>query len=232
MNILIIEDDENLAFRIKSIFSKKVIPNRINIIDSFSSFLREIYMINTYDIVLVDILLWNEKINNWIDVIRGIRAKNKLIPIVIISWLNDVWWLKIWFDSWANDYICKPFRLVELEVRILKWFNCFLTSKYDMGQKYLQYYSLRYNFSNNIFSVDWQDLKIPKLSKYLLLLFISKKEHLLTNLYLIEKIWWDSNLVERNLKIVIFRLKKHLEPYWVDLWIQNVRGEWYILKKQ
>jgi DNA-binding response OmpR family regulator len=231
MNILIIEDDENLALRIKSIFFKKIILNRIKIINNFPDFLNEIYIINSYDVILVDILLWEEKDGTGIDVIRHIRLKNKFIPVIIISWLNDVLWLKVAFDNWANDYICKPFRLIELEVRMLKWFNCFLTSKYDMWKKYLDYHSLKYDFSNNVFLIDWKSISITKLDKYVLLLFISKKEKLLTNLYLIEKIWWDSNLVERNLRIVIFRLKKSLESYQIDWWIKNVRGEWYILKK-
>ena len=231
MNILIIEDDKNLAFRIESIFLKKVISNRIKIIDSFNDFLKESYAINSYDIILVDILLWDESSNNWIDIIKCIRDKNINIPIVIISGLNDIWWLKIAFDSWANDYMLKPFRLAELEVRVMKWFNSFLSINQGLEQKSIKYNKLIYDFSTNLFFFKWEALKMSKLSKYVLLLFVSKREQLLTSLYLIEKIWGDYNLVERNLRIVILRLKNVLKPYSIEGWIKNVRGEWYILKK-
>jgi response regulator of citrate/malate metabolism len=57
MNLLIIEDDIFLANKIKQIFEKKIISNRVNILTSFDEFTRKIYLINSYDIVLVDILL-------------------------------------------------------------------------------------------------------------------------------------------------------------------------------
>jgi DNA-binding response OmpR family regulator len=69
------------------------------------------------------------------------------------------------------------------------------------------------------------------MNKYLLLLFISKPEILLTNLFLIEKLWWDSNICERNIRVSISRLKISLENYGIDNWIQNIRWEWYIIKK-
>jgi hypothetical protein len=57
MNLLIIEDDIFLANKIKQIFEKKIISNRVNILTSFDEFTRKIYLINSYDRVLVDILL-------------------------------------------------------------------------------------------------------------------------------------------------------------------------------
>ncbi len=188
------------------------------------------YIIDIYDVVLVDILLWNSK-KNWIDIIHKIRSKNKKIPIVIISWLNDIKWLRLAFNAWANDYICKPFRIIELEIRILKWFNKYLLLYSSNNKKILKYNWLEYCFYNNSFIMYNNKLKLSKTNKYILLLFISQNEKLLTEIYLIEKIWWDSNIVDRNLRVTISRLKKWLWVYWIDNWIQNIRWEWYIFKK-
>lgn len=232
MNLLIIEDDSFLAWKIKTIFQKKVLINRVKILSDYKEFLSELYLINSYDLVLVDILLWDEKDNNWIDIIRKIRDKNNILPIIIISGLNDVWWLKLAFETWASDYLCKPFRLAELEVRALKCFNNFLTISNATYNSYIEFSWLKYYFNTNEFYFDWNKMKITKLNKYILLLFIKNKGNLLTNLYLIEKIWWDSNLVDRNLRVVIFRLKQNLKIYWIDNLIENIRGEGYILKKK
>jgi len=230
MNLLIIEDDMFLSEKIKIIFNKKQTFNFITQINSFEDFLNKYYMINIYDVILVDILLWNSK-KNWIDIIHKIRSKNIKIPIVIISWLNDIKWLRLAFNAWANDYICKPFRIIELEIRILKRFNKYLLL-YSSGNKtILKYNKLEYSFSNNSFFINNNVLKLSKTNKYILLLFISQNEKLLTEIYLIEKIWWDSNIVDRNLRVTISRLKKWLREYWIDNWVKNIRWEWYIFKK-
>lgn len=231
MNILIVEDDLNLSQHIKKVFNKNLPVNRVKIINTYDLFLKELYLINTYDLILLDIILWDTKKDLWIDILKLIRKKNKYIPIVIISGLNDVWWIKVSFENWANDYICKPFRLAELEVRSLKWFNKFLNSNYLLEDDDINYWVLTYKLSSNSFFVYDKEMNLSKLNKYILLLFISKPEILLTNIYLIEKIWWDSNLQERNLRVNIMRLKKSLEKYWIDHFINNVRGEWYIFKK-
>jgi len=57
MNILIIEDDEFLARKIKQVFENKIISNRIKIINSYLDFIDEINILSSYDIILTDIKL-------------------------------------------------------------------------------------------------------------------------------------------------------------------------------
>jgi response regulator of citrate/malate metabolism len=57
MNILIIEDDIILANKLKLTFEKKILSNRINTIYSYKNFLRELVVIQSYDIILVDLFL-------------------------------------------------------------------------------------------------------------------------------------------------------------------------------
>jgi DNA-binding response OmpR family regulator len=57
MNILIIEDDIFLAKNIKKVFKKRVITNLITLISSYEDFIKELPIIKSYDIILVDIML-------------------------------------------------------------------------------------------------------------------------------------------------------------------------------
>ena len=114
MNILIIEDDSVLANKIKYVFEKMVITNRIKIINSYEDSLLELINIKYYDVLLTDIKLGIDFSKTWIDIIRLIRKWEIHIPIVVISWLWDIRWLETAFDTWANDYLIKPFRLKEL----------------------------------------------------------------------------------------------------------------------
>jgi len=229
MNILIIEDDIFLAKNLEKVFKKNKNFNRVKSIKSYDSFLKELFSIKDYDIILVDIILWQD--NYWIEIVKNIRWKNIKIPIVIMSWINDLRMIKEAFDIWVNDYICKPFRLAELELRILKWFNNFLFTNKDLWNNFIKYDLLKYDFQKNIFYINNKRIILSKLSKYVLLLFISKSETLLSEIYLIEKIWWDPNLTDRNLRVIISRLKASLKEYWIDWWIKNIRWEWYILEK-
>lgn len=231
MNILIIEDNEFLWEKIKEFFEKKNISNRIKITESYEKFIREIPVIKSYDIILVDILLWNKN-KNWIDIIKAIREENKSIPIIIISWLDELSRIEEWFDAWANDYIFKPFRIKELEIRVHKWFKMFFYSDKSNTSNIIDYNWLSYNIKENIFHYNWVLLDLTKWNKYLLSIFLSNPEKVLSENFLSEKIWWDVwFVIERNLRVNILRLKESIKSTWISSWIKNVRGEWYILKK-
>ena len=57
MNILIIEDDILLAEKIAQIFKLNNNFNNIKVINSYESFLKLYHITNSYDIILVDIIL-------------------------------------------------------------------------------------------------------------------------------------------------------------------------------
>lgn len=232
MNILIIEDEIYLAEKIKKCFSEKIISNRIKMIHSYTCFLNELSIIASYDIILVDIMLWPPGEKTWIDIVTTIREKNINMPIVIISSMCDYHRIESWFDAGANDYIIKPFRIKELEIRILKWFKTFFLTLYFWNDEKVKYKELEYNISENIFYYKETPIELTKKNKYILSILISRPEKLITENYLIEKIWWDvCMIIERNLRVSIHRLKSELEPYGCHEWIQNVRWEGYILKK-
>lgn len=232
MNILIIDDDLNLANKIKLVFSKKIISNRIKILTNYNDFIRELNIIKSYDIIIVDICLWNKKTKNGIDIVKVIRSKTNFIPVIIMSWFDDISWLEKWFNSWASDYIIKPFRLDEFELRIFKWFQIYLYSDKSNNNNFIQYNWLEYRLDENSFFYNWDKIYLTKTSKYILSIFLWYSETVLSDTFLIEKLWGDIwFLVNRNLRIVILRLKASLSPYWLDTWIKNIRWEWYILKK-
>ncbi len=232
MNILIIEDDIYLSQNIKKVFEKKVLSNRIKILDSYLGFINEVAIIESYDLILIDILLWDEKSKNWIDILQIIREKHINIPLVIISWFNDIAWLKRAFDHWANDYIVKPFRLKELELRVFKWFKTYFCDLNLNNNSEISYKWLSYSLLKNEYYFNDQIIELTKKNKYLLSILLKNQEILLTEHYLISKIWWDLDFtVNRNLRVNVLRLKQSLKPFWIDERVHNIRGEGYMFKK-
>jgi len=232
MNILIIEDDIYLAANIKKVFKKRVITNRITLISSYENFINELPIISSYDIILVDIKLKDLHHQNWIDIIKIIRWKLITIPVVVISWFNDIELIEHAFHVWASDYIAKPFRLKELEIRIMKWFQSYCMNIIFSNSQVIQYKKLSYKFNNNDFYFWECKINLTKKSKFILFQLLLQPENLISEYILKEKLWWDREILkERNLRVNILRLKQSLETVWIWNRIQNIRWEWYILKK-
>lgn len=231
MNFLIIEDDYFLSLKLKNIFEKQKSINNVKVINNYIEFLDEIFIINVYDIVLVDINLWNKNKNGF-DIIKLIRNKDKEIPIIVISWSNDINFIDYAFEIWANDYMVKPFRPEELRVRIFKRFKSYFFNLKQIDENIINYNWLVYNIFENEFYFDWNKVELTKKNKYLLSIFLSNREKFLSTDFLVNKLWWNIDLTEfKNIRVYISRLKAILKKIWIENWINNVRWEWYIFKK-
>lgn len=232
MNILIVEDDLFLATQIEKAFSSYNFSHRITHIESFPDFLQMVNPISSYDTVLLDINLWSDTDKTWFDILSHIRKINEKIPIIIISSHCEYEFLEEAFAKGAHDYMIKPFRARELQIRIERWFRNYVFSEYFSINKTLEYHELTYDISAYEFYNGDKEIILSKSNKYLLSLFFIHREKLITQETLVEKIWGHSEKdYEKNLRIKIMRLKEQLKEVGVDGWIHTIRGEWYMFKK-
>lgn len=231
MNFLIIEDDIFLASKLKYLFDKRDTTNLVTVVNNYIQFLNEISIIKIYDVILLDINLW-DKIKSWIDIIKLIRDKAMYVPIIIVSWIDDITNIAKVFSLWANDYIIKPFRFEELEIRVLKWFKSNFLKIDNFSNNKIVYESLLYDCDKNEFYYNWINIILSKKNKYLLSIFLLNKENFLSQNFIENKLFWNYDLFEsKNIRIYIYRLRKSLKYIWIDIWIKNIRWEWYIFKK-
>jgi DNA-binding response OmpR family regulator len=151
MNILIIEDDNILASQIARIFYSRIMTHRIDVFTSVEKFYTHRSMLHVYDIILVDLRLSHEtRENEGYAIIETIHKINPETPIIVISGIDNIETLRHAFFLGAVDYIVKPFRLAELEVRVDHWFSRFYI---DPIHRYTHesILNLRYNFRENEF---------------------------------------------------------------------------------
>ena len=230
MNILIIEDDVFLATKIAKVFSSKMMTHRVRIVESLQDFYNEASMLDAYDLILTDLKLApHEKDLSGYKIIQMVREHDKKISIVVMSGQSDIERLQRAFELGASDYIMKPVRLKELELRVLNWFQNYCPSNISFLGKVYQYADMMYDLEKNEFYFQGVPIPLTKNSKYILSLFFRNPERLLSDHFLIEKIWGDMQLsVQRNLRVSILRLKQSLQPFGLDRWIHNIHGEWYI----
>lgn len=232
MNILIIEDDLYLASQIKKAFLSYSFANKIVHKESYNDFLHLSESLSVFDTILLDINLWEDDEKTGFHILSHIRKLDKKIPIIIISSHSEYSYLEEAFARGAHDYVIKPFRTRELQIRIERWFRNYIFSEYFSLHNTLEYHEITYDIRAYEFYYKEKKLWLSKGSKYLLSLMLIHREKLLSHDFLVEKIWWWSDKdYEKNLRIRIMRLKDQLKKSWIDSWIQTVRWEWYILKK-
>jgi len=213
MNILILEDDILFAESLKRCFNKKIMINRIHLLHSFYDFQKELFNIGAYDMILLDIhFIWEKQ--NGIDVVNLIRSKDISVPIVIISSYGDINFLDTAFKAWVNDYMIKPIRFKELEIRVFRWFRNYCYSLFFGTHWEVSYNEISYSFDKNTFYFLWREMKLSKKNKYILFLLLVNARKLVSEEYLQQKIWWDRDgFKQRNIRVYILRLKNDLKKY-------------------
>ena len=128
-------------------------------------------------------------------------------------------------DAGTDDYIIKPFSPRELIARI----NAVLrrTSAADPDGM-IKTAALAMNTVSRQVSVDGDLLKLGPTEYRLLQYFMSHPERALSRGQLLDQVWGaNAYLEERTVDVHIRRLRKTLEPYNLDHYIQTVRGHGY-----
>lgn len=112
MKILIIEDELDLVQAIKKGF-----VNRGFIVDYALDGKEglELYYINDYDLIILDL---NLPIMDGLEVLKEIRKTDSLQRILILSARKSILDKVEGLDMGANDYLVKPFSFLELDARV------------------------------------------------------------------------------------------------------------------
>lgn len=112
MLIYFVEDDKNISYVIEKTLEKMGHDKKA--FYTGKSFI-ESYIANKPDLILLDIMLPD---TSGIELLKFVRNNNKEIPIIIISALFNEMDKVLALDLGADDYITKPFGILELTSRI------------------------------------------------------------------------------------------------------------------
>ena len=228
MNILIVEDEPEIASVIKNIFCNNSSSHFVDISYSFESAFTKIHS-EIFDMILLDIDLGASS-HSGLDLCKIIRKNNKDIPIIIITAITSITYLEKAFHMGVNDYIKKPFHPTELSMRVTRWQELFQNN--IKQRKQIEYQQLCYTIANNEFYFNGKPITLTKRNKKILSVFIKSPETIISSEILIQKVWGDfiNTMKERNIRSNIQLLRKALDTS-CGKWIQTVRGEGYILIK-
>ncbi len=221
-NVLLVEDDPNLAGAIREGLSDEGIT--AHMASTVTAALEAIR--NTRpDAVILDLMLGGE---SGLEVLKAIRDKRDQTPVLILSALGTTENRVTGLNEGADDYLVKPFEMTELLARLIA-----ITRR---GRKIegpvLSFGPIRLELTTRRAFRDNKELKLSPTEISLLELFMRHENQILTRKMLYHQLWetnWESetNVIE----VHINRLRSKVDKGFDKPLIHTVRGRGYILSE-
>lgn len=177
-NILLIEDD----LRILELLESSLIDEGYNVVtatNGMDGF--EIYSKNSFDLIITDLLMPNLDGKG---LIKLIRNKDDLIPIIILTALDDEIDQIEGLDIGADDYITKPFSIGVMLKRVEK-----ILSRFNNKPNKLVIGDI--TIIEDALEIYYQDRKVDLTVKefQILLYLIQNKNRVVSREQIIEHVW-------------------------------------------
>jgi DNA-binding response OmpR family regulator len=220
MNLLIVEDEKSLANEIASFLKSENFLCDIAFTGNSAS---EKIAVNLYDFVLLDLGLPDY---DGLDLIKEARKAGSEASFIIITARGAVEDKVKGLDLGADDYLPKPFALVELLSRI----NAVARRKFNVANQDIELGNFVMQVQSRKLICREQEVDLTKKEFDLLQYLVLNHNKVLTRQQLYEHIWgnflddqYDSNFIDVHIK----NLRKKLNHHAPSPWLETVRGVGY-----
>jgi len=178
------------------------------------------------DLMLVD---WMLPGASGVDFCRRVKQKDEWrdVPLIMLTARGEEDDRVKGLESGADDYVVKPFSPRELIARVravLRRSGVAITD----AEKILEIGSLRLDTASHRASSKGETVKLGPTEYKLLQFFMEHPERVYTRTQLLDAIWGHQVVVEdRTVDVHMRRLRKALEPFGIEDYVQTVRGSGY-----
>ncbi len=221
MNILLIEDDPEVASFIKKGLSEQ--QYHVTVInDGLEGATTAIQQ--TFDLLILDIIL---PTFDGLKVCQQIRKQNKELPILMLTALGTVKDKVLGFENGADDYLTKPFHFEELLARI----NALTRRRAIASEKTYKADDLEIDCHKRTAVRDKTEIQLTTTEFTLLEILIANKNKVLSRSEIAEEVWGinfdrGTNLID----VYINYLRAKIDKNHSKKLIQTVIGRGYVLK--
>ena len=172
-----------------------------------------------FDLMLLDV---NVPLLNGFELLKSLRKLDNNTPAIFITSMNSSQDVLEGFELGANDYLKKPFEMIELKARID---NIKRQFKIDSAELIKISSTISYNLSRNILLVNEKESKLSKKEGEFLLYFLKHRGELISSDELMVNVWsYDTAPTSATLRTYI----KTLRQYLGEESISTVRGVGYV----
>lgn len=198
INILIVEDERPISNLIK-INLEDAGYLCTCVFDGISA--ADILEHNTYDLILLDVML--PEIDGY-ELMNYIRPQN--IPVIFLTAKSNVTDKVKGLKLGAEDYITKPFEIIELLARVET-----VLRRYNKNQAIIELLDVVINTDSRTVKKNGQIIKLTNKEYELLLMFVRNKNVALFRERIYEKIWGDFYIDDsRTVDLHVQRMRKKL----------------------
>lgn len=178
-----------------------------------------------YDGVILDIMM--PKVDG-ISVLKTIRGKGNLVPVLLLTAKSEVDDKVEGLDSGANDYLTKPFQPKELLARI----RAMTRTGTNQADSRLQAGNLTLDQSTFTLSGPGGEIRLSGKEYQLMELFMASPRQIFSTETILEKIWGFNSETELNVVWVsLSHLRKKMAGLGADVAIKATRSAGYSLEK-
>lgn len=228
MKILIVEDEQNISSFIErglniSGFKTEICNDGLHAWEKLQ--------ITDYDLIIMDIIM---PFMSGLELCKAYRQKfGYTTPVILLTALSTTEDIVRGLNAGADDYIIKPFKLVELEARINSLLRRSKVSAEIQDDKILQISNLKLDTNTKEAIRDGNIIYLTAKEYLLLEYFMKNPNRVLSRQTLLENVW-DINF-DTNTNIVdvyVNYIRNKIQPEGMDKLIHTVIGLGYILKEE
>ncbi len=223
MRILVVEDEESLALRIKNVLEseKYHVDTAFDGRDGL-----EQAMIEEYDLLILDILLPRF---SGLQILKEVRREGFETPVLLLTAKNRVEDKVTGLDAGADDYLTKPFALPELLARV----RSLLRRTSEVKSSVISVGNIEVNTNSHEVKINGKPVELTPKEYSILEFLLYNKNRVLSRLSIAEHVWGDNfdlftmtNFVDVHIK----NLRKKIDQPRSNSLIGTVRGVGYMIK--
>ncbi|MES2808915.1 MAG: response regulator transcription factor [Bacteroidota bacterium] len=226
MTVLLVEDEPNVVSVIKRGLAEHGFEVSVAI-NGLTGL--EMALGHRFDIIILDVMLPQL---DGIQVCRKIREQDQEVPILMLTALDTTENIVTGLDSGADDYLAKPFQMIELAAR-LKTLLRRRSGKTAPSAQLFTIGGLILNAEAKTVSLDGEPVNLTSTEYRLLEYFIKNQKKVLSRIQILENVWdINFNLGTNVVDVYINYLRKKLDKQRPARFIQTVFGMGYMMKDE
>jgi DNA-binding response OmpR family regulator len=224
MKVLIVEDEAALAKSIADFLSRSgAIVESASTLDAGL----RVTARNPYDCILLDVMLPD---GNGLDILKAMKRANNDAGIIVISAKNSLTDKVRGLALGADDYLTKPFQLVELNARI----HAVVRRKKHEGKPVVAFREIEIDTFACQARVHATPVPLTRKEYDLLLFFMANKNRVLSKESIAEHLWGDYILDAAAFDFIyahVKNLRKKIQQAGGRDYITTVHGLGYVMKE-